>query len=198
MSTQTQGQAEWLTDWLKWDTEPFVFSISTICIPSPELPQPIQTAAVLDRASHTTLPTESHYWAPANNDTFTANINCFTVVSLLKDYLCFNFVRSPWNFWHSWTLILLSPLGAGWDSGYCPSLVCFVFIRQIFLCWNGKFLFLCSSISCGVPQESILGPTLFAPCMLPLGHMFCFTVMLTIPKSIHLWVMVTPPLIGSL
>lgn len=37
------------------------FSISTICIPSLELPQPIQTAAILNRAMHTRLPTEGHY-----------------------------------------------------------------------------------------------------------------------------------------
>lgn len=39
----------------------FAFSISTICIPSLELPQPIQTAAILNRATHTRLPTEGHY-----------------------------------------------------------------------------------------------------------------------------------------
>lgn len=31
----------------------FVFSISTICIPSLRLPQPIQTSAILNRATHT-------------------------------------------------------------------------------------------------------------------------------------------------
>lgn len=39
----------------------FAFSISMICIPSLELPRPIQTAAILNRAMHTRLPTEGHY-----------------------------------------------------------------------------------------------------------------------------------------
>lgn len=39
----------------------FAFSISTICILSLKLPQPIQTAAILNRATHIRLPTEGHY-----------------------------------------------------------------------------------------------------------------------------------------
>lgn len=56
----------------------FAFSISTICIPSLELPQPIQTAAILNRAMHTRLPTEGHYcvsWpqlSQTNNQAVTA------------------------------------------------------------------------------------------------------------------------------
>lgn len=56
----------------------FAFSISTICIPSLQLPQPIQTAAILYRATHTRLPTEGHYCvsrpqlAQSNNQTVTA------------------------------------------------------------------------------------------------------------------------------
>lgn len=42
----------------------FASSISTICIPSLQLPQPIQAAAILNRATHARLPTEGHYCAP--------------------------------------------------------------------------------------------------------------------------------------
>lgn len=70
-SKQTQG--------LFTDHPPHpLFFISTICIPSLKLPQPIQTATILNRAIHITLPTESHDRAsgpqlsPTDNQSITA------------------------------------------------------------------------------------------------------------------------------
>lgn len=71
-SKQTQGL---FTD----HPPPLSFFISTICIPSLKLPQPIQTATILNRAIHITLPTESHdrasgpQFSPTDNQSITAD-----------------------------------------------------------------------------------------------------------------------------
>lgn len=108
----------------------FAFSISTICIPSLELPQPIQTAAILNRATHTRLPTEGHYCVPwprlsqANNQAVTAEL-CHCVPWSSTNLWCFSVQYiPPWK--HSSTHLSLcrgcrASHSAGWRAPLCSN-----------------------------------------------------------------------------
>lgn len=102
----------------------FAVSISAICIPS--LPQPIHTAAILNRAVHTRLPTVSHY------------SECFTAITPSKCrgggkknirisvVGCFNAVLKRMVIYHFMRLLVADPqrhdsqMSRSWPA--CPLL----------------------------------------------------------------------------
>lgn len=145
ISTQTHNRLiDWLTQTLRLLS---AFSISTIFIPSLELPQPIQTAAILNGAIHAMLPTESHYCAswpqlsPANNRPVTTErkqlrffLKKYHVCNITESWLA-NMapVAHPYQLLHPFICYRAS-LSADSHVACCASKVCVLKRRWFYLC----------------------------------------------------------------